>query len=67
MEEEEDVYVVGFTTAGLIGTVTNIEPQYAASTAKQLRKNYPSVKTYSVEEYQNVLTEDAAARRMNNM
>ena len=64
VDEDEDVYVVAFTTAGLIGAVTNIDKIYAQSTAKQLRGKYPSVRVYTRDEYVNVLTEDAAARKM---
>lgn len=47
----DEVVVVGFTSAGLIGSVTHIDKEYAANCAIQLRRAYPSVRCMSYEEF----------------
>jgi hypothetical protein len=61
--KNEEVVVVAFDSAGYISAVTSISPEYAQSTAKQLRKGGRSVKCMSREEFTALQEREAAERK----
>lgn len=63
---DDEVVVVGFTHAGFIGAVSRMSGEYAQSTAKQLRKNYPKVRCMTHEEFCILQDREAEERRKRN-